>query len=74
MAKTEKDHPLYHWRKEHGVTLQVLADLVEVSQPHLSEIENWNNDPSLDLAARLHAHTGIDMKAFVRPAEKAPCQ
>jgi transcriptional regulator with XRE-family HTH domain len=74
MAKTEKTHPLYLWRKENGVTLQALANRLDVSQPHLSEIENWNNDPSLDLASRLHAHTGIDMKAFVRPQEKAGCQ
>jgi transcriptional regulator with XRE-family HTH domain len=62
------------WRRRHGKTLQDVADAVGVTQPHLSEIENWKNEPSLDLAARLHAHTGIDMKAFVRPPEPAVSQ
>lgn len=71
MAKREKTHPLYRWRKAEGLTLQALASELLVSQPHLSEIENWNNEPSLELAARLHARTGIDMKAFVKQAETA---
>lgn len=71
MARPEKTHPLYRWRKENGVTLQALAARIAVSQPHLSEIENWNNEPSLDLAARLQIHTGIDMKDFVKPVREA---
>lgn len=71
MARPEKTHPLYHWRKLKGCTLQQLADDLGITQPHLSEIENWNNEPSLDLAARLNAHTGIDMKAFVRPTAES---
>lgn len=73
MARPEKNHPLYRWRKLNGnKTLQELADeLGGVTQSHLSEIENWNNEPSLDLAARLHKHTGIDMKDFVRATEGA---
>ena len=76
MAKPEKTHPLYLWRKKHRVTLQALADQVEVSQPHLSEIENWNNVPSLELTATLSKATGLDMQAFVKPAmnaESAAC-
>jgi transcriptional regulator with XRE-family HTH domain len=49
---------------------QLAAELGDVTQSHLSEIENWNNEPSLDLAARLHTHTGIEMKAFVKAPEK----
>jgi transcriptional regulator with XRE-family HTH domain len=72
MARPEKTHPLYRWRKLNGdKTLQEVADLVGVTQSHLSEIENWKNEPSLDLAARLHTHTGIDMKAFVKATESA---
>lgn len=71
MARPEKTHPLYRWRKSEGLTLQALADELDVTQPHLSEIENWNNEPSLELAARLHTRTGIDMKAFVKTAEPA---
>ena len=71
MARPAKTHPLYRWRQENGKTLQQLAEIVGVSQPHLSEIENWNNDPSLDLAARLHSITKIEMKEFVKRREVA---
>ena len=73
MARPEKTHPLFHWRRDNGgKTLQELADeLGGVTQSHLSEIENWNNVPSLELAKRLHAHTGIDMKDFVKSSENA---
>lgn len=71
MARPEKTHPLYRWRKLHGLTLQALADDLKVTQSHLSEVENWNNEPSLELAARLHTRTGIDMKDFVRVSEQA---
>lgn len=72
MARPEKTHPLYRWRKLKGdKTLQEVADLVGVTQSHLSEIENWKNEPSLDLAARLHTLTGIDMKDFVKAQETA---
>lgn len=71
MARPEKTHPLYLWRKQNRKTLQALANDLEVTQSHLSEIENWNNEPSLELAARLHTHTGIDMKAFVKQSEAA---
>lgn len=71
MARPEKTHPLYRWRKAEGLTLQALAAELKVSQPHLSEIENWNNEPSLELAARLHSRTGIDMRQFVKHAEAA---
>lgn len=68
MPRPEKTHPLYRWRKENGNrTLQDLAAQVGVTQSHLSEIENWKNEPSLDLAARLHSVTSIDMRAFVKP-------
>ncbi len=73
MARPEKTHPLFFWRKRNGdKTLQELAsELGSVTQSHLSEIENWKNEPSLELAARLHTHTGIDMKDFVKVTEPA---
>lgn len=71
MARPAKTHPLYLWRKLNGPkTLQELAAEVGVTQSHLSEIENWKNEPSLDLAARLHSVTKIDMREFVRPREQ----
>ena len=73
MARPEKTHPLFYWRRQNGnKTLQELAvELGDVTQSHLSEIENWNNEPSLEFAARLHAHTGIPMKDFVKAKESA---
>lgn len=63
------DHPLRAWRKrqEPSVTLTALAADLGVSPSHLSEIENWNNQPSLDLVARLHEITSIEMKEFAKP-------
>ena len=72
MAKSSIPHPLREWRHRNGrKTLQEVADMVGVTQSHLSEIENWKNEPSLDLAARLHGLTMIDMASFVRPKETA---
>lgn len=71
MARPDKDHPLYHWRKARGRSLTSLAKEVGCTQSHLSEIENWNNEPSLSLTASLHEVTGIPMNAFVRQSEAA---
>lgn len=67
----KQTHPLRQWRKQNGKTLSDLSEAVSVTPSHLSEIENWNNEPSLDLAARLHRATGIEMTAFVKSAESA---
>jgi len=48
-------------------TLIELAEAVGVTPSHLSEIEHWNNKPSLDLMVRLCAVTGLKMDAFVAP-------
>ena len=63
-----KEHPLRTWRhsQEPRKTLADLANAVGVTPSHLSEIENWNNDPSLDLVSRLHRVTGIEMAQFIR--------
>jgi transcriptional regulator with XRE-family HTH domain len=65
----QSDHPLRAWRRsqEPQVTLTALAVQLEVSASHLSEIENWNNEPSLALAAKLHGATKIEMKDFAKP-------
>jgi transcriptional regulator with XRE-family HTH domain len=66
MARPEKTHPLYRWRLKNGkMPLQALAKEVGCTQSHLSEIENGKNKPSLDLAARLHSITKIEMTEFV---------
>ena len=67
------EHPLRAWRhsQDPRKTLNDLAAEVGVTASHLSEIENWNNDPSLDLLSRLHRATGIEMSQFVRSASSA---
>lgn len=67
----KRPHPLRSWRKANGKTLNALATDLRVTASHLSEIENWNNVPSLELAARLQRTTGIEMKAFVKRQETA---
>jgi transcriptional regulator with XRE-family HTH domain len=70
---TKTTHPLRCWRDNQTPrkTLAALARDVGVSPSHLSEIENWNNDPSLELAGRLHTLTGIDMTKFINHREVA---
>ena len=63
-------HPMRDWRKAKGLTLQDVAVRVQVTPSHLSEIENWNNEPSLELASRLSTETGLALTCFVRPAER----
>jgi transcriptional regulator with XRE-family HTH domain len=70
-----KEHPLRVWRhsQEPRKTLVDLANDVGVTPSHLSEIENWNNEPSLDLLSRLHRVTGIEMSCFVRGIKPTEC-
>jgi len=65
------EHPLKSWRQRQNpkVTLASLAQRVGVTASHLSEVENYKNEPSLDLTSRLSDETGIEMRAFVTPAE-----
>lgn len=65
-------HPLKAWRLRQTpkVTLTALARQLDVSASHLSEIENLNNDPSLELTARLSSLTGLEMRDFVRDAQQ----
>jgi transcriptional regulator with XRE-family HTH domain len=53
------------------MTLNDLAGKVSVTPSHLSEIENWNNEPSLVLAERLQRETGIAMAEFLKSREAA---
>ena len=63
------DHALRTWRKDKGVTLAALAVRVGVTPSHLSEIENWKNEPSLELAAKLSRETVDDTGAPVVPLD-----
>lgn len=70
MAKAEKTHPLFHWRKEKDKSLQSLADDLGCTQSFLSQIELGEKQPSLTMAARLQRATGLPMEAFLKEAER----
>jgi transcriptional regulator with XRE-family HTH domain len=59
-------HPLRAWRASHGKTLVQVAGVVGVTPSHLSEIERYENTPSLALAAKLSRETEIPLAQFVR--------
>lgn len=65
------NHPLRAWRTSQSPkkTLVSLAGDLGVSPSHLSEIENWNNEPSLELSVRLRELTGIDPEQFIKRRE-----
>ncbi len=69
------NHPLRDWRTKSGrfsgregdpVSQEALASKAGVRSSHLSQIETGVRSPSLALAARLAALTGIDVAEFVR--------
>jgi transcriptional regulator with XRE-family HTH domain len=66
MAKIEKTHPLFFWRKEKGKSLQALATDLECTQSFLSQIELGEKQPSLGMAARLQRVTGLPMESFLK--------
>lgn len=73
IAAMKQQHPLRHWRNSQvpSVTLSALAEKLSVTPSHLSEIENFNNVPSLKLAVELSRITSIDVKQFVAGAAVA---
>lgn len=61
-------HPLRQWRDENKVTLDDLADRVDVSPSMLSMLETGDRGASLELALKLAAETGIQPDAFLKSA------
>jgi transcriptional regulator with XRE-family HTH domain len=58
-------HPLRAWRKTNGKTLADISQKVGVVPSYLSDIERFLKQPSLPLAAKLEAETGIPARDFV---------
>lgn len=62
----EMEHPLRAYRKREGMSLEALAEKVEVSGATISRIERWKQTPSLSLIAKLKAKTGLPADEFLR--------
>lgn len=67
-------HPLQAYRDARGVTLDELAARVGTSKATLSRVENWKQDPSLDLIGKLKAATDgiVSADDFLRRPEDVP--
>lgn len=58
-------HPLKEWRDQNGVRQDELAARAGLKAPsHISQIENDDRTPSLDLAHKLSEITGIPIEKF----------
>jgi len=60
------DHPLCKYRSDNGLTLKDIAARVGVEHASISRIESGQQNPSMDLAARIAKATGIHI-ADLRP-------
>jgi transcriptional regulator with XRE-family HTH domain len=56
-----KSHPLRDWRNQKGLSQNDLAEKVGVVSSQISQIETGHRRPSLTLAVRLSALTGISI-------------
>ena len=65
----EAKHPLLSYREMNGITLDEMAQRVNVSKATLSRVENWKQDPSLELIGRLKAATegAVSADDFLQP-------
>ena len=45
------------WRTKQGKSQIVVAELLGITQSHLSKLEKRTTEPSLDLARRINKHT-----------------
>lgn len=61
-------HPVRTWRLEKRMTLKTLATRVQCKEPHLCAIETRGKDPSISLALRLAAVTGLPLELVTMPS------
>jgi predicted transcriptional regulator len=65
-------HPLKEQRLKAGLSLGTLADSVSTSKATLSRIENWKQEPTLTLIAKIKKKLGGDLSAddFIRAGKR----
>lgn len=66
-------HPLRAFRQKKGMSLEDVAASTGTSKAQLSRVENWRQDPTLELIRRLSKLSGGKLKAndFVRQDSNA---
>lgn len=62
----EQVHPLRQWRSKTDQTLAEVARAVGVVPSYISDIERYEKQPSLALAAKLGELAGIPIDEFVK--------
>ena len=65
-TRMNAEHPLRAWRKANRVTLETLAAKAQIQAPHLSEIETGKKEPSVSVARKLAAETGLSLDDVLR--------
>lgn len=55
---------LDEFMRAQGITDQALSEQIGVSRPHVTRIRNGKRRPSIDVAAKLEAATGIPAASF----------
>ncbi len=58
------------FRREKGLTQEVLSGLADLGRTHLSAIENGERKPTLETLYRLSGALGVSMSAIVAAIEK----
>lgn len=64
--------PLAFWRKHRGLTQAALAQLVEVSQPFIAQLEAGQKDASVGIYGRMARALGVRIDDLVPDAPEAP--
>lgn len=66
------EHPLREYRKQRGLSLDLLAQRVGSTKSWLSRIEAGKERPSMALVEKLKAQTGLSADCFLFEALSSP--
>ena len=61
------EHPIRKWRKASRLSLEDLATRVGIQAPHLCEIELRKKTPSVAVARKIAAETGLSRDDVLKP-------
>jgi transcriptional regulator with XRE-family HTH domain len=63
---TNPHDELRAWMERAGRATAEVAEILQITRPHLSHLVNGGRSPSLALAARIASLTGIPITAWVK--------